>query len=391
MSFSYTYLINQDHIDFSKLAVGEQNEILTYFIDSEVEAKYLDRYYASSVGFVNNTNAIQITSIGNFLNNHEFIRDIFIRLDEIIDLDFVEMSHNNGSILDIYPISFASNFQENTVGMCIKQEVQAGKWFDVLWLAQSQSNLNSFDKNTIIHEIGHSIGLSHPNDDGFDERWSSEDTVMSYNKGGNDWNFWFSDEDLNALTKIWGRENDNGTMIFNKNFEKYKFFQSSDKKYSIETSIGKESITGIKSLKFPNKLVDVEEDIEGVFNQITGTTDITGKIFRLYNAAFNRFPDSEGLNYWIRMNLSEENTYRQTCSSFIISNEFISKYGNLISNESYINTLYNNILGRTADDEGMQYWLSNLNQGVETRSEVLMGFSESNENIGIFQEVLGWS
>ena len=391
MSFNYEYLLDQTHIDFAKQTVGNNNESLTYYIDTNIGFQYLDRYYPSTAGYVHNVNAINIKSIGTFAEDQTFIRDLFQKLDPIIDLDFVEMSHNNGSLIDIYSISYSSNFSTDTVGMSIKQEIQNGSWFDVLWLSTSDYSLNSFDKNTITHELSHALGLSHPNDDPQDKRWTSENTIMSYNKGPNDWDYWFSDDDIFALKKIWGRENDSGIMNFNKNFEEYNFYQSSDKKYSIESHIGKEDITGMKKLNFKNKTIDIKTDIEGVFDQITGIEDITGKMFRLYNSAFSRFPDADGLRYWIRMNQTKENSYRQTCASFIISDEFINKYGQLISNELYINTLYSNILDRQADNDGFQYWLSQLNKGIETRGEILMGFSESAENVGIFKEILGYN
>ena len=84
------------------------------------------------------------------------------------------------------------------------------------------------------------------------------------------------------------------------------------------------------------------------------------------------------------MNTSGKNTYRQTCESFISSQEFQIKYGNLIENEDYLNALYLNIFDRSPDPIGLNYWLGQLNNGFENRSEVLMGFSESNEHKNLF-------
>ena len=51
-------------------------------------------------------------------------------------------------------------------------------------------------------------------------------------------------------------------------------------------------------------------------------------------------------------------------SSFIASEEFKERYGENVSNASYVNTLYVNVLGRDYDQAGYLYWLGNLNNGV---------------------------
>ena len=58
--------------------------------------------------------------------------------------------------------------------------------------------------------------------------------------------------------------------------------------------------------------------------------------------------------------------------------------------ESIVNTLYINVLGRDYAQAGYEYWLSNLNNGVETRYELILGFSESVENKGLFSEMTGF-
>ena len=54
-----------------------------------------------------------------------------------------------------------------------------------------------------------------------------------------------------------------------------------------------------------------------------------------------------------------------------------------------MNNLYNNILGRDADADGYNYWVGQLNNGIEDRSELLLGFAESSENQLLFSEVTG--
>ena len=373
-----------------KIKSNDQDEIITFYIDNNNGWQSLGRYYSSSNGWQINNNSISISKIAHSSNDISTIRSIFSRLDEIIDLEFEEMSHPNGSEIDIYSVDYSSSFGTNVVGQVISQETINGAWFDVIWKdSNGKFETTSLDINIIIHELGHALGLSHPQDDPFNSNWTTSDTVMSYNQSLNGWDKWFSDLDIAALKSIWGRENDNGSMSFTKESNEYTFKKTDNNRYSISTAIGDEDITGMTTLIFKDKDLNLNDDIIDVFDQVTGVSDVSGKIFRLYNAAFKRFPDSSGLNYWITKNKSGENTYRQTCSSFIISNEFIQAYGSVITNEEYINTLYNNILNRSADLNGFNYWLGNLNNGIEDRSEVLMGFSESVENKALFMASTG--
>ena len=110
---------------------------------------------------------------------------------------------------------------------------------------------------------------------------------------------------------------------------------------------------------------------------------------QIYNASFKRLPDPDGLRYCISNFSSGNDDERAVVSSFLASAEFKERYGEDVSNESYVNTLNINVLGRDYDQTGYDYWLSNLNNGVETKYELLLGFSESLENKGLFSEMTG--
>ena len=77
-------------------------------------------------------------------------------------------------------------------------------------------------------------------------------------------------------------------------------------------------------------------------------------------------------------------------SSFLASVEFKQRYGEDVTDSTYVNTLYKNVLGRDADPSGLNYWLGQLNSGAETRYEVLLGFAESAENKALFSEMTGF-
>lgn len=174
-------------------------------------------------------------------------------------------------------------------------------------------------------------------------------------------------------------------------FNEYTFINQGNDKYGIklDTSSTIDSLTGLSTLNFSDKSIDINKDVIGTFNQVTGKDDVTGRMFRLYNAAFARFPDADGLKYWIGKNASGENSNRVVAQSFLASAEFIERYGSDVSDETYVNNLYKNVLGRDADAEGLNYWVGNLSSGVETRYEALLGFAESAENKNLFTEMTG--
>ena len=173
--------------------------------------------------------------------------------------------------------------------------------------------------------------------------------------------------------------------------EDYKFYALGENQYGIETSNRIDALTGESVLQFEESSLNLATDIKSTFDQVTGLNTASGEMFRLYNAAFARFPDTDGLKYWIDQFSSGKNTRRVVAQSFLGSAEFTEKYGSNVSDETYVNNLYKNVLGRDADTEGLNYWVGNLSSGIETRYEALLGFAESAENKALFTEMTGFS
>ena len=103
-----------------------------------------------------------------------------------------------------------------------------------------------------------------------------------------------------------------------------------------------------------------------------------GQVYRLYQAAFDRTPDREGLGYWIDR-MDGGLTLQQVGTGFINSAEFRSLYGNSPTDAEFVELLYGNVLHRTSDASGYDYWMAQLAGGM-TREQALAGFSESLEN-----------
>ena len=109
-------------------------------------------------------------------------------------------------------------------------------------------------------------------------------------------------------------------------------------------------------------------------------------VARLYLSAFLRVPDAPGLDNWVgyaRTGISLQGMADQ----FAASQEFINRYG-AMDDTAYVTALYENILGREPDTAGLADWTSRLGTGAATRSQILIGFSESPEAIHLFAPAL---
>lgn len=104
-----------------------------------------------------------------------------------------------------------------------------------------------------------------------------------------------------------------------------------------------------------------------------------GEAYRLYKAAFDRVPDEEGLGFWIKQ-LDDGASLESVASGFTSSAEFSQRYGSSPSNSSFVNNLYLNVLDRLPDQSGLDFWVHELQSNSMDRNQVLMSFSESNEN-----------
>src|SRR5690606_11441005 len=107
-----------------------------------------------------------------------------------------------------------------------------------------------------------------------------------------------------------------------------------------------------------------------------------GQAYRLYQAAFERTPDADGLSYWIGQMDNGNTTLGDIADSFLHSPEFVSTYGteDTVSNSEFVELLYLHTLDRGSDGDGYAYWVDKIDSGATNRRDLLAFFSESNEN-----------
>ena len=109
---------------------------------------------------------------------------------------------------------------------------------------------------------------------------------------------------------------------------------------------------------------------------------LAGQAYRLYQACFDRTPDTEGLGFWIKQLDAGNVTLTQAANFFIGSEEFAEVYGTpqALADVHYLALLYANVLDRVPDSEGFGFWRDQQENGV-TRADMLVYFSESTENV----------
>ena len=111
-----------------------------------------------------------------------------------------------------------------------------------------------------------------------------------------------------------------------------------------------------------------------------GLGDPAVAVVRLYNAALDRSPDQGGLNFYV-FSLQTGGSLTGLAENFLASPEFQGRFGANLSNEQYIDRLYENVLDRDPSASETQFYVDAINGGT-SRAQLLVSFSESPENQG---------
>jgi hypothetical protein len=107
---------------------------------------------------------------------------------------------------------------------------------------------------------------------------------------------------------------------------------------------------------------------------------ITKVVTSFYHDTLNRDPDPIGLNGWVTAAQGGK-PITQIASAFYASDEYFTNIGHS-DYRTWVTDLYQKLLLRSPDPAGLDGWVTVLNNG-KSRSDVAIGFYQSNEKLGV--------
>jgi hypothetical protein len=150
-----------------------------------------------------------------------------------------------------------------------------------------------------------------------------------------------------------------------------------DDGFFVNTGGSSDYVTGVERLQFSDAMVALD----------TGVNGVAGQAYRIYQAAFNRTPDSAGLGFWIKA-MDSGASMLDVATQFVASGEFKSLYGDHASNADILTRYYQNVLHRAPDQGGYDFWLDVMDHKGASAASVLADFSQSAENVAALVGVL---
>jgi hypothetical protein len=112
------------------------------------------------------------------------------------------------------------------------------------------------------------------------------------------------------------------------------------------------------------------------------TVNVVDAVIREYQAAFGRVPDQAGVAFWVDAVAANPAALATLNVTFANSPEFFTLYGATattpgLNNVALVSALYENVLGRTPDQAGLDFWVS---QNLDA-AQLLQDFAQSAEFI----------
>lgn len=105
--------------------------------------------------------------------------------------------------------------------------------------------------------------------------------------------------------------------------------------------------------------------------------DAAAQVMRLYAAALDRNLDQDGLNAHVNA-LSHGATLMDIANTILSSTEFATRFGASLANDTFVDLIYTNLFGYTADATNRAFWVGNLDAGV-SRAEFVSSLAEAQD------------
>ena len=112
-------------------------------------------------------------------------------------------------------------------------------------------------------------------------------------------------------------------------------------------------------------------DLRDLAGQTTLSPEALESFIELYIAYFNRAPDALGLNFW-GSKFAEGRTLEQIAARFSASEEASQTYPPGTSTQAFVEAVYNNVLGRQSDAQGLAAWVDKLDSGRLSRDTFIL-------------------
>jgi Peptidase M10 serralysin C terminal/Domain of unknown function (DUF4214) len=198
-------------------------------------------------------------------------------------------------------------------------------------------------------------------------------TVIQNAIGGSGNDFIYGNESDNILTG--GKGNDvidgytgNDTAVYSGNRNDYKLVYKINGDQSIkviDNIIGRDGIDNLMSIE-NIKFSDYTFDTTNVVKTAQLTSQQIFDITSLYVATFNRAPDALGIDYW-GARIFDGMKMSDIAKSFFSQSEASKLYPATLDNDTFVNKIYQNVLGRNPDTDGFNYWKKQLDTGVVSK------------------------